>query len=262
MKRLIYILVFAVLILACSKDPIDSFDRNESAVYFNAASNTFSLIGKDDDYVELSIPVKLIGPAVGYDRPISLLVKDSTAVQDKDYTIVKSQVDSGALSGNIVIKVKKLENDVEELYTKFTIVPNEFFPNRYYIKNTSIIGWTASYSRPEIGVWRYWYLYFCPGYSKNFHKLMIREFGTDIERYTNRRSYVTENPELIYKLPTWWYSATRQFRDMVKEHDAAHPDEPYMHSDDYQSYKSYEIPYGEGQRPEKIPTILETLVVL
>lgn len=247
-------------LVSCAKDPVGTYDVSASAVYFNSSTNSFSLIGKNGDEIELSIALNLVGPATDYDREVAIEIQDSTATENVDYCVVKSQVDSGALSGSIVIRVKQLSEDVDELFTRFTIIPNGHFPYSYYTKNSSVVSWTASYARPEEGVWRFWYLFFCNGYSKNLHKLLVQEFGTDIDLYTNRQAYVNSNPNLIYKLPTWWYAASRQFRDMVEEHDAAYPDSPYMHSADYESYSSYTVPVGEGKKPESVPTILETLM--
>ncbi len=261
MKIIHYISAAFILasLMSCAKDPVKEFSRDSATVYFNASYNAFSLIGKSGDEIELTIPVNLVGTVEDYDRAIDFIIEDSTAVQDKDYRIVKSQVDAGSKSGSIVIAVKQLDDDVDALFTKFTINPNKYFPETYSSRRSAVIGWSASYARPKQTVWRYWHLFFSTGYSKNYHKLMVEQFGTDIELYTNSKGYAAADSELIYKLPTWWYSASREFREMVRAHDAANPDSPYMHSDDYESYDNYFVPVGEGTKPDKTPTILETL---
>ncbi len=264
MKKIYYILIFSLLagvLSSCAKDPVKAYDISDSTVYFSSATNVFSLIGESGDEIELSIPVKLVGPAASYPREISLEIEDSTAVKDVDYRIVSSQIDSGALSGNIVLTVKALPQDVEALYSRFTIVPNSCFPNSFRTNRTSLVGWTASYARPRFEVWRYWFLFFSNGYSKNFHKLLTEELGAEVGSYTGSKSYSTAYPELTFKLPTWWYSASRQFREMVESHDKANPDSPYMHSSDYEHYSSYNTAVGEGTKPDTPPTILETLNV-
>ncbi len=261
MKKIFHIAVAAIAILqiSCAKDPVKEFSTDSSTVYFNASYNAFSLLGKSGDKIELTVPVNLVGPVENYDRPIDFSIKDSTAVQGKDYEILKAQVDAGSTSGSIVLSVNQLPDDVESMFTRITIVPNKYFPETFSSKRSAVVGWTASYARPKQTVWRYWYTFFSTGYSKNYHKLMIEEFGTDIERYTASQNYAKADSELIFKLPTWWYSATREFREMVRAHDAANPDSPYMHSADYESYDTYFVPVGEGRKPDKIPTILETL---
>ncbi len=261
MKIIHYITASFILasLISCAKDPVKEFSKDSATVYFNASFNAFSLIGKSGDEVELTIPVNLVGTVENYDRAIDFTIKDSTAVEGKDYRIVKAQVDAGSTSGSIVIAVKQLADDVDELFTRFTINPNEYFPETYTVRKSAVIGWSASYTRPRQTVWRYWHLFFSSGYSKNYHKLMVEQFGTDIELYTNSKGYAAADPELIFKLPTWWYSASREFREMVRAHDAANPDSPYMHSADYESYDTYYVPVGEGTKPDKIPTILETL---
>ena len=173
-----------------------------------------------------------------------------------------SKVEAGALSGNIVLRVKELPENVEELYARFTIVPNDSFPETFRRNTSSVVGWTASYARPREEVWRYWFLFFCNGYSKSLHKIIAEELGTEADTYTGSRKYATDFPELTYKLPTWWYSASRQLYDAVAAHDKADPEHPYMHSSDYELYDKWTSPVGGGTKPENIPTILETLKVM
>lgn len=263
MKRFHYIFLaslFAVFVLSsCAKDPIKTYDMADSSLYFTSPTNVFSLIGKSGDEIELKIPVSLVGPVADYEREIALDIKDSTAVNGVDFRIVSSKIDAGALSGNVVIMVKALPENVEELYARFTIVPNEYFPETFRKNISSVVGWTVSFARPREEVWRYWFTFFCNGYSKALHKIIVEELGMEVELYTGAKSYVNAAPELIYQLPTWWYSATRQLRESVETHDKANPEKPYMHSSDYEYFKSWSLPVGEGERPEKIPTILETL---
>lgn len=262
-NKVTIVLALACLAVAtgCSNEQIQAFDIGDSAVYFQSRSNTYSLIGISDDEIELSIPVKMVGPKADYDREISLNVKDSTAVRGKDYEIVSSMVAAGELNGKVVIRVKALPEDVEELYMKLEIVRNGHFPNTFYSNNATTVGWTASYSRPMFEVWRYWYLYFAPCYSKAMHKVIVETLGVDVDKYTCSRIYVEQNPELTFKLPTWWYSANRKLREEVAAYDKAHPDNPLRHSADFERYNSYNVAVGEGTKEETLPTILSTLNV-
>lgn len=258
---LMSVIAAAAVLSSCRKDPVKPYDTADSAVCFNSSTNIFSLKGKSGDEIELTIPMKLVGPAVDYDREIALEIKDSTAVQGADYTVVSSKVAAGAFTGNVVIRVKALGEDVDGLYARFTVVPNEHFSYGFRNNMSSVVGWTASYARPKYEVWRYWFLLFSNGYSKALHKLLVDEFGEEIEYCTMSRNYVKNDPELVYKLPTWWYSASRQFREMVDAHDKADPEHPYMHSSDYEYFEKSDIAVGEGKKPGTIPTILETLNV-
>lgn len=265
MRRYCCIFVYclaAFAFLSCVKDPVKAYDEGDSAVYFLSPTNVFSLIGKSGDEIELTIPVNLIGPVSDHDREIALEIKDSTAFQNVDFFIVSSKVEAGALSGNIVLRVKALPENVEELYARFTIVPNDSFPETFRRNTSSVVGWTASYARPREEVWRYWFLFFCNGYSKSLHKIIVEELGTEADTYTGSKKYATDSPELTYKLPTWWYSASRQLYDAVAAHDKADPEHPYMHSSDYELYDKWSSPIGGGTKPENIPTILETLKVM
>ena len=91
---------------------------------------------------------------------------------------------------------------------------------------------------------------------------MVSYFGEEIETYVVQQAPAKEDPTLTYKLPTWWYSATREFREWVKKTDAENPSNPLRHSDDYEQYRTYTTAHGEGEKPDLIPTIYETLNVL
>lgn len=268
MKRMqnIRITTFCLLVLiaaGCKKDDIKTFAVEDSAVNFRARSSSFSLKGITDDKTLLSIPVEVVGVPTDYDREISLDIKDSTAVLGRDFTVVSSVIPAGQLRGNIVIEVNALTEEVPDRACTFYIKPNEFFRAGIPNYQKSIISWTELYSRPPLYTWRYWFLYFCPAYSQSLHKIIVEEFGLEVEKYTLSTGYLKEDPTLIFKSPTWWYSANRQLREVVAEHDAANPDAPYRHSADYETFKTFAVPVGEGTRPEgPLPTILETLVIL
>ena len=84
----------------------------------------------------------------------------------------------------------------------------------------------------------------------------------EIEKVTNNQSYARADETLVYKLPSWWYNATREFRDFVRNHDQMNPGDPWRHSDDYEQYSGYGVARGNGVKPETLPTIFETLNVL
>lgn len=269
MEKTVILILTGVLVLptllSCNSDEIDAYKVEDSAVVFSSASNSFSMKGVSDPEVTVSVPVELIGPVTDYDREIGLEVVDSelnTAEEGTDFEIVSSVIEAGALSGNIVLNItNNLDEETQSRFVFLRIVPNEYFREGYPYYSTSMISWSEAYVRPQEGVWRYWYLFFSRYYSRNLHELLVQEFGEEIEHVTNAKSYVNSDPTLEYKPISWWYAASRQFRKMVEDHDKAHPDEPYMHSDDCQLYNGYNQAAGNGDPQYPAPTILSTLIV-
>lgn len=266
MKNLVKTTVLILLILAtaCKKDEIKPYALEDCAVLFVNTSNIFSMKGHSgEDVVTFRIPVKLFGPVADFDREIGLEVKDSSAVSGKDFNLVSAVIPAGKYDADIILQVNKLQEGVTDLAFRLNIVPNQYFRAGIPKYSTTHVKWTELYSRPAELVWRYWFTFLCPGYSQAFHKLLVDEFGPDVEKYTQQISIAREDPEnYIFKSPTWWYAAERQLLDKVSAYDSAHPDAPMMHSDDYELFIKYATPVGEGTHPEIIPTIRETLVVL
>jgi hypothetical protein len=261
--------IFAVLLIpvffSCQEEKIQTFNIEDSSVCFNSTSVSFSLKGMTTETKVLEIPFRLVGRVADYERPVALKVIDAdgnTAVEGSDFKIVKAVLDSGAMTGNIYIEVKKLSEANPKQVTTLSLGSNDYFRDGFPEYSKSRIEWSEEYVRPGLSVWRYWYTFMCHGYSKALHELYIQEFGEEFEHYTNSSLAARNDATLIYKSPAWWYAATRQFYSMVKAHDDANPSAPYMHSADYQLYRGYNQAVGQGTTPAKVPTILETLVVL
>ena len=246
--------------LSCKKSEIQGYDIKQSAVNFWTVTNEYSLRGLSEPVHELKVEVKLIGVPASYDRPFGLVVKDSTAVQGRDFRIVEAMIPAGELSGYVKLEVNALQEGVERLSTVLTIDPGEHFRTGFPSLQRAVVTWTDSYARPPVQVWQYWYNFFCHGYSSDYHKLLLELFGDDIELPTNKKLYAEDG--FIYKDPTWWYTANRRIREEVSAYDMAHPGEPMRHSADYESYRGYTVAYGEGTKPATPPTISETLVNL
>ena len=262
MKRIHILLAAALTLFACSKSEIPVYRLEDSAVCFQSVNNNFSMRNLTEPTRDLTIPVILIGQVVDYARPLAITRDDGTAVEGQDYTVVSAEVPAGSSTGSVVLRAKRLEGVTEKTLT-LTIHPNEHFREGYPSKLQARVIWTESYERPALGVWRYWYLYISHGYSREFHKFLVEQYGDDIERYTCKKTYAEEDPTLIYKLPTWWFNVNREIRETVREHDLAHPEAPYRHSTDYESYKTYTVAVGEGNKADGLPpTFLETLTVL
>lgn len=266
MKRniIITIIVLAACCFAvsCQKDPIRTYAPEDSAVVFKGRTNSFSFKGMTEEYRDLDIAVNLIGYCADYPREFKVEAVDSTAVQGRDFTILSSVIEAGAVRGFVRLRVNHLPAGVERQDMKLRIVPNDNFRAGPPAQQIADVTWSEEYTRPGPDVWRGWYLFFCHGYSKEYHRLMVAYFGESIEHVVTQRTPANEDPTLTYKLPTWWYTSTREFRDFVRKHDIDHPDEVYRHSDDYEEYPGYGTALGNGYKPEMIPTIFETLNVL
>ena len=267
-KTFRYIALGAAVALAavsCKKDEIDMYAVEDCAVVFETPTFGFSLKGVSDETLTVSIPVTLVGPVTDYDREISVDIRDaasSNAVENTDFRILRAVLPAGRYTGEIEIEiVNNLDETVPRRQMSMQLVPNEFFRAGEPRRSSAEVVWSEEYVRPKEGVWRYWFLFFSRYYSRNLHEFLVAEFGEEIELVTNSNSYVREDESLIYRLPSWWYAASRQLRDAVRAYDEAHPGEPLMHSADCMYYSSYLTADGAGTVPETLPTVFETLNV-
>lgn len=251
-----------LLVSSCKKDSIQTFAPEDSAVVFRAPTNSFSFKGMTEEYRDLDIVVNLIGYCADYDREFKVESEDSTAVLGRDFTIVSSVMKAGAVRGFLTLRVNHLPEGVDRQDVRFRIVPNEHFRAGPPNATVANVGWSEAYERPAADIYRGWYNYFCHGYSRELHRQLVTFFGEEIETYVMSQAPAKENPELEFKLITWWYSASREFRAWIKARDDANPGNPLRHSDDYEEYRTYTTATGAGSKPEVIPTILETLNVL
>ncbi len=265
----IFILTVVTVVAAtfgsCKKSEIPAFDISDSAVYFSSTSNAFSMRGMTEETADLSIELKYIGPVTDYDREVALRIiseGEDAAVVGIDFTVKSSMVPAGALEGRVVLEARKLDDSTPRKSVVLEVVPNENFGVGFKAYASTTVTWSEEYVRPLEDVWKNWYNYFSPYYSRAIHELYIETFGEDIERYVLSPSLPNEENGYIYKSYTWWMSASRTLREKVQQHDRENPDSPLMHSDDCMYYKSYEVAAGAGEVPSRIPTILETLEVL
>lgn len=251
----------ALLLSACGKSEIPVYRLEDSAVCFPQITNSFSLRGMTEAERKLTVPVTLIGPAADFVRPLSLRIEEVSATEGTDFTVESAEVAAGALSGSIVLNVKKLSEQTPSRSISVTLLPNDHFREGYPAYLKADITWSEAYERPQEGAWRYWYLYLSNTYSRNWHKLLVEIYGDDIERYTCGRQYERDYG-FIYKLPTWWMAANYEIREIVRKHDLENPGNPYRHSEDFESFRGYTLPVGGGvalEPGQTPPTILETI---
>jgi hypothetical protein len=261
--KAIKIYSFAVLLAlaGCAKSEIPVFKMEDSAVAFFQGTNNFSVRGMTEAERDLTVAVQLIGPVSGQARPIAYEIEDISAVRGQDYEVVSAEVPAGALSGAIVLRVKKLPEGTDSRSIGITLKANDYLGEGYKSLCSSRVTWTEAYERPVEHVWRYWHLYLSRTYSRNLHKIFVEIYGDEIEKYTCSKVYAAEEG-LIFQLPTWWFAANHEITEIVRKHDLANPGDPYRHSSDYELYKTYTVAVGDGdglQEGQTPPTILETL---
>ena len=268
MKRYSLILLTAVVALlgSCTEQDVAVFDPADSLVRFDSNQTSFSLIGNKEAEPVFKINLVLVGPACDYDRIVTYEIVDTTfnsAVAGQDFTVQQALVPAGSLSGYISIKVKAFsEDEFSKQTTTFRLLPNDNFKHIYAGGDITYVTWSNQFVRPTgEDVYRSWWYYFSQGYSQNYHKILAELFGEDIQ-YTSVYASARKNDDLIFRANSWWYAASRTLYETVKKHDQEHPEAPYMHSEDYEYYSSPYLPVGGGKKPETIPTILSTLLIM
>lgn len=263
MNRIYILALLSLLTLSCKVDDIDTYDMKDSAVVFQTRSVQFSMKGVTEEFASRLLTLDLIGQIADYDRNIDIRVQENstnTAHEGTDFKIGKAVMKAGEHLASVEFSIHKLPEGVENMNVTLEIVPNEYFRKGYPATSQIMVSWSEEYVRPTSEyVWRWWFNFLSKGYSKNYHKVLVDVFGPAIETYTNTASAAREDETLEYKTPDWWYGANAQLRDYVKKYDAEHPEQPLMHSEDYELYQGYLTPVGSGTKPERIPTIYETL---
>lgn len=263
--RLTVVAVIVALFGSCRKSDIPTYDMSDAAVHFASKSSQFSLRGIETETAELKVSLEVLGPIADYDRPVAFNIiseGDDAAVEGVDFTVLSANVAAGAMNGSIVLEVKKLDASTSRKSVTLQIVPNDYFRVGFSSYSKTVVMWSDEYVRPTAPVWKCWHTYFSHYYSRALHELYVETFGEDVELYVNSTQYVNEETEYIYKIATWWFTASRTLYEKVQQHDRDNPESPLMHSDDCMYYSSYTTADGDGEKPERIPTILETLEVL
>lgn len=263
MTKKIYAAALCAMAVSCNVQDIPDYRPEDSSVNFESSTVAFSVRGIEEEEISVTVNLELVGVVTDYDRPVTVLVEDNarnTAVENEDFRIDNAVVRAGATNGEINMTVRKLPIDVSEMTTTFYIVPNEYFRTGMKGQQSAVVTWSASYVRPAVGAWRSWWYFFSHGYSRAFHEVLIQAVGENVETSTHMQSEASANPDLTFRMVSWWYSAASRLREYVSEYDEAHPDAPLMHSADYEEYSSYLVAVGNGTKPDTIPTIYETLL--
>jgi len=260
--KLLFILPAVLFLASCEPQEIMTYDVKDSAVIFQHKSEQFSLRGVTQERTRLTVKLDLYGPVVDYDRPISVVVADSednNAVQGVDFDIVEACLPAGEMNGKIILDVKMVSMEEPTKVTTLQLQTNDSFIYLGSESSVTRVSWSDEYLRPgNQWAWQSWFYFFGPVYSKNYHKLLVEVLGDEIE-HSGYSNGAKNDPDTDYRVLTWWYAKANEFYEYVKAHDTAHPDDPYMHSDDFEQYTSYLTPVGSGVKPAGIPTILSTI---
>ena len=107
-KTLLYMLAaVAFLFTGCKTDDLDLYSVDNSSICFETNFKEVSFIDTPElEYLDVEIPVVLVGPAVDYDREISYtILEETTTANPQQYQILDAKVKAGALSGAITVRV-------------------------------------------------------------------------------------------------------------------------------------------------------------
>jgi hypothetical protein len=163
MKKYIFITIASALLFFCSceHESLPTYSGVDQ-IYFAYVDTTliavvdsvtvnfgYDVVPKADSTI--SIPVRVMGNIVDYDRPVNfILVSTSTAQQGRDVELLtdRSFVPAGKNKGNIYIKLYNTENlNDKSLLASLCLVENEYFkadyrftPYRSLNKEGKIIG--------------------------------------------------------------------------------------------------------------------------
>ncbi len=129
-KILLYMFAVGTLLLSgCKKDDIDRYSADDSSICFETNFKEVSFIDTPElEYLDVEIPVVLVGPSVDYDREISYTVLgETTTATQQQYQILDARIEAGAMSGYIKVRVMNDRAVLEEgtLELELQIEPND-----------------------------------------------------------------------------------------------------------------------------------------
>lgn len=104
----------ALLLGSCTQDGIDSYDLNDSAIYFPVNTRLYSFIDTPEaEYADVEIALNIIGPTADFDRPVIVEVNEEATTASADqYQVLGAVVKAGSNSGSVTVRIK---NDAEAL---------------------------------------------------------------------------------------------------------------------------------------------------
>ncbi|MCQ4872313.1 DUF4843 domain-containing protein [Butyricimonas paravirosa] len=179
MKNILYIIVTLVLITACSKSEIDTWNIR-SRVWFQKANDTIfsSFYAQPEGTTEyvVEIPISMAGPIFETDREVTVRILESV---NSRCDILSAVVPAGEITG--VLQVKVYRTDYLETANdtiSFEICASEVFEVGLvdYLNNTLIL--STKLSRPS---WwdDYYAAYYIGFYSELKLGIIYNVFGTD-----------------------------------------------------------------------------------
>ena len=169
-KYFLLIAVLGFLFSSCDEEEIPTHidyvgGNAKDNLYFNFSDNATGdsvllNLKKSDvvEYVEsmiVSIPVKIMGKTVDFDRPVhAVLNKDSSTVAESDYEIQESFIPAGKANGTLNIKLlnsESLKTSGDTLRAVFNLIESEYFSIDYNLQTKD----SAAYNSNQFRVFFY-----------------------------------------------------------------------------------------------------------
>lgn len=153
-----------------------------SGVYFAAKSNTlqYSFTTTTDEYIDVSIPVEVLGMTADADRSFSVCVEGATttAREIEDFSGLRASytVSAGSLSGTLNVRLLMSERlESEEVQLTLNLVSSGDFPQVLANKSRITLKWSNMLVRPAM--WDWMYRGYFGEYSKVKHRYILAVLG-------------------------------------------------------------------------------------
>lgn len=267
-----------VLLLAgCSADDILRYDASDSSIYFTTNNKEISFLDTPDlEYLDVEIPITLVGPTTGYDRKIDYLIDEEvTTANDKQYSIVDASIKAGKTSGAITVRVM---NDKPVLENGNLIVGLKIRPNDQLAidftggSDVSRLIWTNQITMPDWIIYRSNYIlryitytdlyvdgkyvygeqdkegtrtlcykdYRAKGiYSRKLMEILREIWPAKLNvlgMYGRDEETLEKYPMITINADPYFALLMHRLETYVSNYNAAHPDAPLRHSDDAAIY--------------------------
>lgn len=184
MNKLIYIVLFLILTISCTKSELTSFDENYTAVNFTPVDTKkpdifhFSftrVIGSNEMIAE--IPVRITGVISDVERKFKVEVLRSTTTSS-NYQVIEGVIPAKSYNGILKVKIfnrPELRTATDTLFLQ--IVKNENFD--IGAKEYSIAKLTWNDQLVKFSQWLLLSMFTTPYYSPNLHRALVAATGED-----------------------------------------------------------------------------------
>lgn len=251
LKYILYLISsILILFISCSKDELDTYKTENSAVSFENTLSDFSFMNSEDkESMIVELPVRYMGTIENYDRSFSAeVITDSlNNAPAGSYEILGGTVKAGEYTTTLKVKLHNSEILDDSTYVlNLKILPGEDLELINKTRETTILRWDNMFPRPA---WittssriQYFTYYRTPTgtiyrglYSRAFGEVMLAAWGTmDI----NFWGWMGRTPEILAQYPIVQMGLPtfppyiHQLEEYVYNYNKEHPDAPLRHSDD------------------------------